>query len=46
MASQIATEQRREYFPPKIVHTEKMEARAAVCVQSDEATCGAGPIQS
>jgi hypothetical protein len=37
---------KKAYDRPAIVHTEKLEARAAVCVQSDEATCGAGPIQS
>jgi len=37
---------RKEYFPPKIVHTEKIETRATVCTKSDEATCGGGVIQS
>jgi hypothetical protein len=37
---------RKEYFPPKIVHTEKIEGRAVACSQADDATCGAGPIQS
>lgn len=37
---------RKEYFPPKIVHTEKIEIRAVACAMADDATCGAGPIQS
>ena len=37
---------KQEYFPPKVVHTEKMEARAVNCALADDATCGAGPIQS
>jgi hypothetical protein len=37
---------RKEYFPPRIVHTEKIETRAAVCARGNDATCGAGPIQS
>ena len=39
-------EARKEYFPPKIVHTEKIETRAVVCTMGDEATCGGGIIQS
>lgn len=37
---------RKDYFPPKIVHTEKIETRAVACAMGDEAHCGAGPIQS
>jgi|KBSSwiStaDraftv2_1062776.scaffolds.fasta_scaffold330653_2 hypothetical protein len=37
---------RREYFPPRIVHTEKIEGRAVACAMADDAQCGAGPIQS
>jgi hypothetical protein len=37
---------RKEYLPPKITHTEKLEARAVACSQSTDATCGAGPLQS
>ena len=37
---------KKEYFPPKIIHTEKIEVRAVVCARSDEATCGAGPLLS
>ena len=37
---------RKEYFPPRIVHTEKMTSRATMCAKADSATCGAGPIQS
>ena len=39
--------EKREYFPPKIVHSEKMAARAVTCAKSDSSTCGPlGPIQS
>jgi hypothetical protein len=41
-----AAESRKEYFPPKITHTEKLETRAVACSQSTDATCGAGPLQS
>ena len=37
---------RTEYFPPRIVHTEKIEGRAVACSMANDATCGAGPIQS
>lgn len=37
---------RKEYFAPRIVHTEKIEARAVVCSMADDLQCGAGPIQS
>jgi hypothetical protein len=40
------TSDKREYFPPKVVHTEKLTARAVTCSKSDDATCGSGPIQS
>ena len=36
---------RREYFPPRIVHTEKIEGRAVNCSMATDA-CSAGPIQS
>jgi len=37
---------RKEYLPPKIVHTEKIETRATACVRGDDAHCAGGPIQS
>jgi len=46
MAGTSNNETRKEYFPPKIMYTEKIEARAVACARSDDATCGAGPIQS
>lgn len=36
---------RREYFPPRIVHTEKIETRAVACTKADD-SCASGPIQS
>lgn len=38
--------EKKEYFPPKVVHTEPMTARAVVCSKSDDTNCAAGPIQS
>jgi hypothetical protein len=37
---------RKEYYPPRIVHTEKIETRAVVCSKSDDLSCSSGPIQS
>lgn len=37
---------KKNYEKPTIVHTEKLEARAVNCARADDATCGAGPIQS
>ena len=37
---------RKEYFAPRIVHTERIETRAVACAKSDDAACGAGPIKS
>lgn len=39
-------EVRKEYFPPKFVHTETMEARAVSCAMENDANCQGGPIQS
>jgi hypothetical protein len=38
--------QKRAYEPPRIVFTEKIEARAMICIRADDTTCGEGPIQS
>jgi hypothetical protein len=46
MAEKTTNDSRKEYFPPKIIHTEKIETRAVTCAMADDATCGAGPIQS
>jgi hypothetical protein len=46
MADQKDGGGKKEYFPPKVVHTEKMEARAVTCALADAATCNGGPIQS
>lgn len=35
----------KEYFPPKIVHTERIEGRAVSCAMANDA-CAPGPIQS
>jgi hypothetical protein len=38
--------ERKEYFPPKVVHTEKLTARAVLCSKSDDSCVASGPIQS
>jgi hypothetical protein len=45
MADKRNSSPRKEYFPPRIVHTEKIETRAVACALGNDA-CGAGPIQS
>ena len=45
MAQASTPEGKKEYFPPKIVHSEKLEGRATTCVMGDF-TCNPGPIQS
>ena len=37
---------KKSYERPAVLHTEKLEARAVNCAKSDDASCGAGPIQS
>ena len=37
--------ERKEYFPPKVIHTEKIETRAVSCNLADD-SCAPGPIQS
>jgi hypothetical protein len=37
---------KQAYEQPAIIHTEKIETRAAVCNKADEANCSIGPIQS
>ena len=39
-------QEKKEYFLPKIVHTEHLTARATTCAKSDDAACGAGPLHS
>jgi hypothetical protein len=46
MSERDTRSERKEYFPPKIIHTEKIETRAVVCAMADDATCSSGPIQS
>jgi hypothetical protein len=45
----IPEDAKREYFPPKVVHTEKLTASATACAMADS-TCvtggSTGPIQS
>ena len=37
---------KKAYEKPAIVHTEKIEARAAACSKSDDACANTGPITS
>ena len=46
MASKESDARKRDYVPPKIVHTEEMETRAVNCAMSDDNACAAGPIMS
>ncbi len=39
-------DEKKEYYRPKVIQTEKIEGRAVVCALGDDTTCGAGPIQS
>ena len=43
---EAAVESRKPYSPPKIAHTEKIEARAVACVRNNDFECSGGPIQS
>ena len=45
MASEKISE-KKEYFPPKVVHTETIETRAVACALADDTCTAAGPIQS
>ena len=46
MADPNAESNLKAYSPPKIVHTEKTEARAILCSQGDDTCAASGPIQS
>ena len=46
MAESDTRSERREYVAPRIVHTEKIEARAVSCFKGNDATCAGGPLQS
>jgi hypothetical protein len=37
---------KKEYEPPKIIHTERLEARAITCGKNNDAACGYTSIQS
>lgn len=37
---------KKQYERPAIIHTEKLEARAVVCMKADDVNCAGGPIQS
>ncbi len=41
-----STKMKKEYEPPKIIHTERLEGRAAVCGKANDATCAGTAIQS
>ena len=46
MTIETSTE-KKEYFPPKVVHTETIETRAVNCALADDVCVQAGgPIQS
>jgi hypothetical protein len=37
---------RKAYASPRVLYTEKIEARAVSCAAATDAQCGAGPIDS
>jgi len=37
---------KKTYERPAIIHTEKLEARAVMCMKADDACQASGPIQS
>ncbi len=37
---------KKPYEAPAIIHTEKLEARAIVCLKASTPACEPGPIQS
>lgn len=46
MADKELETTKKDYLPPKIVHSEKIEGRSVACAMADDASCAAGPIQS
>jgi hypothetical protein len=40
------TQMKKPYEKPRIIYTEKMEARAVSCGKVDSAACPAGPVTS
>lgn len=46
MASENEKIDRKAYVPPRILYTEIIQGRAVACNKSDDAACGAGPIQT
>ncbi len=37
---------KKPYEKPRIVYSEKMEARAVACAKADSASCAQGPVTS
>jgi hypothetical protein len=37
---------KKNYERPAIIHTEKLEARAVMCMKADDSCASGGPIQS
>ncbi len=37
---------KKAYEKPRVIYTEKVEARAVGCARTDAVTCSEGPIQS
>ena len=46
MSSSKTDDKRKEYYPPKVVYSERMETRAVTCALADDNTGPGGPIQS
>jgi hypothetical protein len=37
---------KKTYEKPAVIHSEKLEGRAAVCQRSDDINCQPGPVQT
>jgi hypothetical protein len=46
MGSEREGTDRKPYVQPRVLFTEKMQARAVSCASGTDAQCGAGPINS
>jgi hypothetical protein len=40
------SQMKKPYQKPRIIYSEKMEARAVSCAKADTAGCAAGPVTS
>ena len=38
--------EKKPYVAPRVLYTEIIQGRAVACSKSDDAACGAGPLQT